>query len=85
MKRNTEILWQKLCINETIETFFLCTPVLFDKESEHGYITFCEKTMQEQIAAFDQQLGVIHELDSLIPYENGNIKVKVKLVPLQKL
>jgi hypothetical protein len=45
---------------------FLCTPVLFDKEDEPGYFTLCEKTMQEQIDEFNQQLGVIHELDCII-------------------
>ena len=59
---------------------FLCTPVLFDDEGEPGYFTFCEQTLEEQIAEFDQQLGVIHELDGPIPDENDDTKVKVKLL-----
>jgi hypothetical protein len=67
--------------NPSIEKHsFLCTPVLFDKEGEHGYFTFCGKTMQEQIAEFDQQFGVIHEVDGPILDENDSTKVKVKLL-----
>ncbi len=55
------------------------TPVLFDKEGEPGYFTFCEQTMEEQIAEFDQQLGVIHKLDGPIPDEDDDTKVKFKL------
>jgi hypothetical protein len=58
---------------------FLCTPVLFDKEDEPGYFTLCDKTMQEQIAEFDQQLGVIHEWDCTLTdgYDDTDIKVKL--------
>jgi hypothetical protein len=35
--------------------------------------------MQEQKAEFDQQFDVIHEFDGLIPGEDGNTEVKVKL------
>jgi len=59
---------------------FLCTPVLFDNEGESGYFTFCEQTLEEQIAEFDQQIGVIHELDGPIPNEDDDTKVKVKLL-----
>jgi hypothetical protein len=36
--------------------------------------------MQEQIAEFDQQFGVIHEVDGPILDENDSTKVKVKLL-----
>ncbi len=58
---------------------FLCTPVLFDKKGKHRYFTFCEKTVQEQKAEFDQQFNVIHEFDGLIPGGEGNTEIKVKL------
>jgi hypothetical protein len=35
--------------------------------------------MQEQIAAFDQQLGVIHKLSCTITDGDGNTDVKVRL------
>ena len=66
--------------NPLIEKYsFLCTPVLFDKEDEPGYFTLCDKTMQEQIAEFDQQLGVIHEWDCTLTdgYDDTDIKVKL--------
>jgi len=55
---------------------FSCTPVLFDKEGEHRYLNLCEKAMQEQGVAFDQQLGIIHKLDCTIVNEDGNTEVK---------
>ncbi len=55
---------------------FLCTPVFFDKTGKHRYFTSHEKTMQEQIAEFDQQLGVIHELGCTITDKDGNTEVK---------
>jgi hypothetical protein len=61
---------------------FLCTPVLFDKKDEPVYFTLCEKTMQEQIAEFDQQLGIIHELDCTITDGDGDTEVKVKLLQI---
>jgi len=61
---------------------FLCTPVLFDKEDEPGYFTLCEKTMQEQIAEFDQQLGVIHEWDCTLTDGYDDTDVKVKLLQI---
>jgi len=61
---------------------FLCTPVLFDKEDEPGYFTLCEKTMQEQIAEFDQQLGVIHEWDCTLIDGDDGTDVKVKLLQI---
>jgi hypothetical protein len=61
---------------------FLCTPVLFDKEDEPGYFTLCEKTLQEQISEFDQQLGVIHEWDCTLTDGDGDADVKVKLLQI---
>jgi hypothetical protein len=61
---------------------FLCTPVLFDKEDEPGYFTLCDKTMQEQIAEFDQQLGVIHEWDCTLTDGYDDTDVKVKLLQI---
>ena len=55
---------------------FLYTPVLPDKEGKHRYFKLCEKTIQEQNAVLDQQLGVIHKFDCTIVDENGNTKVK---------
>ena len=60
----------------------MCTPVLFDKEDEPGYFTLCEKTMQEQIDEFNQQLGVIHELDCTITDGDDDTEVKVKLLQI---
>jgi hypothetical protein len=69
--------------NPSIEKHsFLCTPVLFDKENEPGYFTLCEKTMQEQIAEFDQQLSVIHEFDCTLTDMYGDTDVKVKLLQI---
>ena len=61
---------------------FLCTPVLFDKEDEPGYFTLCEKTLQEQISEFDQQLGVIHEWDCTLTDGYDDTDVKVKLLQI---
>jgi len=61
---------------------FLCTPVLFDKEDEPGYFTLCDKTMKEQIAEFDQQLGVIHEWDCTLTDGYDDTDVKVKLLQI---
>jgi hypothetical protein len=55
---------------------FLYTPVLLDKEGKYRYFKLCEKPMQEQISAPDQQLGVIHKFDCTIVDENGNTEVK---------
>ena len=55
---------------------FSCTQVLFDKEGEHRYLNLCEKAMQEQGAAFDQELGTIHKLDCTIVNEDGNTEAK---------
>ena len=67
--------------NPSIEKYsFLCTPVFYDKKGEHRYFKSYEKTMQEQIAEFDQQVGVIHELDSTITEKDGNTETKVWLV-----
>jgi hypothetical protein len=62
---------------------FLYTPVLFDKEDEPGYFTLCEKPMQEQIDEFNQQLGVIHELDCTITDGDGNKEVKVQILQVE--
>ena len=58
----------------------LCTPVLFDNEDSPGYLTLCEKTMEEQIAEFDQQLGITHEVGCTITNTDWSAEVKVKLV-----
>jgi len=55
---------------------FSCTPVLFDKEGEHRYLNLCEKAMQEQGVAFDQQLGTIHKFECTTVNEDGNTEVK---------
>ena len=69
--------------NPLIEKYsFLCTPVLFDKEDEPGYFTLCDKTMQEQIAEFDQKLGVIHEWDCTLTEGYDDTDVKVKLLQI---
>ena len=39
--------------------------------------------MQEQIDEFDQQLGVIHELDCTITDGDGNKKVKVQILQVE--
>jgi len=61
---------------------FLCTPVLFDKEDEPGYFTLCDKTMQEQIAEFDQKLGVIHKWDCTLTDGCDDTDVKIKLLQI---
>jgi hypothetical protein len=62
---------------------FLCTPVFFDKTGKHRYFTSHEKTMQEQIAEFDQQLGVIHELGCTITDKDDNTEAKVWLLQIE--
>lgn len=57
----------------------LCTLAFFDKKGKHRYFTPDEKTMQEQIAAFDQQVGVIHKLTCPITNKDGNSEIKVRL------
>ena len=57
----------------------LCTPIFFSKKGTHRYFTPSKKTMQEQIAAFDQQLGIIHKLSCTIADKHGNTDVKVRL------
>jgi len=52
------------------------TQVLFDKEGEHRYLNLCERAMQEQGVAFDQELGIIHKLDCTIVNEDGNTEEK---------
>ena len=59
------------------------TPVLFDKEDGPGYFTLCEKTMQEQIDEFNQQLGVIHDLGCTITDGDGNNEVKVQILQVE--
>jgi hypothetical protein len=39
--------------------------------------------MQEQIAEFDQQLGVIHELGCTITNKDGNTEAKVWLLQIE--
>lgn len=78
-------LWKvaTACIEDcdpSIERYsFLCTPVFFDKKGKHKYFPSYEKTMREQITEFDQQLGVIHELDCTFTHKDNNKEVKVKL------
>jgi hypothetical protein len=55
---------------------FSCTQVLFDKEGEYRYLNLCEKAMQEQGVAYDQQLGTVHKLDCTIVNEDGDTEVK---------
>jgi hypothetical protein len=63
-----------------IETYsILCTLVFFSKKGKHRYFTPSKKTVQEQIAAFDQQVGAIHELTCPITDKYGNTNVKVRL------
>src|SRR5271157_2587264 len=52
------------------------TQVLFDKEGEHRYLNLCERAMQEQGVAFDQELGIIHKLNCTIVNEDGNTEEK---------
>jgi len=66
---------------QSIEKYsLLCTPVLFDNEDAPGYLTLCDKTMEEQIAEFDQQLGITHEVGCTITNTDWSEEVKVKLV-----
>lgn len=58
----------------------LCTPVLFDNEESPGYLTLCDKTVEEQIAEFDQQLGINHEVGCTITNADWGPEVKVKLL-----
>jgi len=44
---------------------FSCTQILFDKEGEHRYLNLCEKAMQKQGVAFDQQLVLFISLNAL--------------------
>jgi hypothetical protein len=55
---------------------FLCTPVLLNKEGKYSYFKSCEKTIQEQVIALDQQPDVIHKLDCTIVDEGDNTEVK---------
>ncbi len=58
----------------------LCTPVLFDNEDSPGYLMLCDKTVEEQVAEFDQQLGIIHEVGCTITNADWSPEVKVKLM-----
>jgi hypothetical protein len=58
------------------EQSFSCTQVLFDKEGEHRYLNLCERAMQKQGVAFDQELDVIKKLDCTIVNEDGSTEVK---------
>ena len=58
----------------------LCTPILLDNEDTPEYFTVCDKIMEEQIAEFDQQLGITHELGCTIMNIDWNAEVKVKLL-----
>ncbi len=58
----------------------LCTPVLFDNEDTPGYFTVCDKTVEEQIAEFDQQLSITHEVGCTIMNTDWSPEVKVKLL-----
>jgi len=79
-------LWSvaSACIEDcapSIEKYsLLCTPVLFDNEDVPGYLTLCDKTMEEQIAEFDQQLGITHEVGCTITNTDWSAEVKVKLL-----
>jgi hypothetical protein len=68
LSRDCDLPLEKQC--------FSCNPVFFDKEGEHRYLNLCEKAMQEQGVAFDQQLGTIHKLDCTIINEDSNTEVK---------
>ena len=82
-------LWEvaRACIEDCdplIEKYsILCTPVFFSKKGKHRYFTPYEETIQEQIAKFDQQLSVIHELTCPLTDKDGNTEVKVKLVQME--
>ncbi len=54
----------------------LYTPVLLDKEGNRRYLTFCEKTLQDQTAALDQPATNMYKLDCTIVDEDGNTEVK---------
>jgi len=56
---------------------------LLDKIGDHRYVTFCEKTMQEQISEFDQRVGTIHEMDCTITDKDGNRVAKVWLLQIE--
>lgn len=58
----------------------LCTPILFDNEDPPRYFTVCDKTMEEQIAEFDQRLDITHEMGCTIVNTDLSAEVKVKLV-----
>ena len=74
-------LWSvaSACIEDcapSIEKYsLLCTPVLFDNEDVPGYLTLCDKTMEEQIAEFDQQLGITHEVGCTITNTDWSAEV----------
>jgi hypothetical protein len=78
-------LWEVACarIDECdplIEKYsILCALVFFSKKGKHRYFTPSKKTVQEQIAVFDQQVGAIHELTCPITDKYGNTDVKVRL------
>ena len=63
--------------------FFLFTPVFCDKTGVNRYSKSYEKTMQEQITEFDQQVGVIHELDCTITDKYDNTEAKVWLLQIE--
>ena len=58
----------------------LCTPVLFDNEDSPGYLMLCDKTVEEQVAEFDQQLGITHEVGCTITNTDWSPEAKVKLL-----
>ena len=58
------------------ERGFSCTQVLFDKEGEHRYLNLCERAVQEQGVAFDQELGIIRKLNCTIVNEDGSTEAK---------
>jgi hypothetical protein len=68
------------CVPSIEKYSLLCTPILFDNEDTPGYFTVCDKTMEEQIAEFDQQLGITHEMGCTITNTDLSAEVKVKLV-----
>ena len=58
------------------KTCLLYTPVLLDKEGKHRHFRFCEKTIPNQTAALDKQVGVTYKLDCTIVDEDGSTEVK---------
>ena len=68
LSENYDIPIEKQCLS--------LTQVLFDKENEHRYLNLCERAMQEQGVAFDQELGIIHKLDCTVVNEDDNTEVK---------